>query len=44
MAPEIDKCIGESSDAGSRVCTDDRYRDSKLLKDSVMEQEYVLAS
>jgi hypothetical protein len=29
---------------GSRVYTDDRSRDSKLLKDSAIEQEYVIAS
>ena len=29
---------------GRRACTDDRYRDSKLLEDSVIEHEYVIAS
>jgi hypothetical protein len=29
---------------GRKACTDDRYRDSKLLGDFVIEHEYVIAS
>ncbi len=43
MAPEVDKCIGESMDAASEIVLT-IARDSKLLRDTISEHEYVVAS